>query len=307
MQYVLLLILLQVLWSSTYVVMKVASGAMPIGLVLVFRYGFAALALVWIAFRRGVRWRRRDFILALVIGLLDFSISPYLQLTSLTLTRASDVAVIVALEPLVAALLAAIVLRERLGWSMLITFAVATSGVLIMSGVQWDGGSVFGAMRLFGNALFFGAVICEAVYSVASRQLTRRYDPLRLSAIMIVAGALANIATNWPLLAPTHLRAISWHGWLAVLYLGLACSAFGYTAWVWLVKRIPVSQISLSLFLQPILGGVFGYLFLQEQPTWRSMTGAGITVASLVVWLYCRRPPPVKMKITPDILSCEGA
>lgn len=284
----LLLILIQTIWSSTYVAMKLAMATMPVGLVLIFRYGIAVAALALLGQFRGLRFSRRDWAIAIAVGLLNFSLSPYLQLISLTMTRASDVAVIIALEPMATAMLAALVLRERLGRSTIATFCLATIGVCIMSGFQWDGTSLFGPERLLGNALFFGSLLCEAVYTVTGRRFSQRYDPVRLGAICLAAGAIGNLAANWALLTPEHLAAVSLTAWGAVLYLGLAASAFAYSVWVWLMKRLPVNRVTLSLFLQPVIGGVFGYFVLHESLQWRSLLGAGITLASLGVWLWAR-------------------
>ena len=297
MQYLLLLVFLQLLWSSSYVAMKVALETMPVGLALVLRYGITALVFLLAGQLRGIRMSKRDFALAIAVGLLDFTISPYLQLLSLTLTRASDVSVVVALEPLLTAMIAALVLRERLGRDILLTFAVATVGVLIMSGLQLDGSSLFGPERLLGTALFLAAILCEAIYSVTGRKLSARYDPIKLGALMMTAGALGSLAANWRLLTPTHLDRIDTTGWLAMLYLALGCSAFAYSAWIWIIKRISVSRAALSLFLQPILGGFFGYLFLNEHPTWQSFIGAALTVGSLLVWLLTKASIAVNPRI----------
>lgn len=268
--------------------MKIALTSMPVGLALVLRYGITALVFLMAGKLGGLRMTRRDFGLAIIVGLLDFTLSPYLQLVSLTLTQASDVSVVVALEPLVTAILAAVVLRERLGLSTWLTFLVAMSGVLIMSGLQWSGQSLFGPDRLLGNGLFFGAILCEAVYSVSARKLTARYDPIRLGGVIMTAGAIGSIAANWSTLTPENFSRITAQSWWAILYLAIGCSAFAYTAWIWIVKRIPVSQVALSLFLQPIIGGFCGYLFLDEQLTMRSLAGAAITVASILIWLVAR-------------------
>ncbi|MBI2345310.1 MAG: DMT family transporter [Deltaproteobacteria bacterium] len=296
MAFLLLLLFLQTLWASTYVVWKMSSSLMPVGMVLVVRYGIALLALCSVVgcrrWMRGnsampapVPWRGRDAACIAAIGLLNFALGPYLQIVSLQMTLAADAAVIVALEPVVTAILAACVLHERLDRRTVLTFLIGTVGIAILSGVRFDGTAAFGTTRWIGNGLFATALLSEAAYSVASGRLTQRYDPLRLITWMIAAGMAGNLAVHWPNLTWSQLTAVPWSGWLLVAYLGLCCSAFGYAAWTYLARRIPVSRLALSLLLQPILGGGFGALVLGESLDWHWGLGATLTLSSLIFWL----------------------
>lgn len=297
MRDLLLLCFFQFLWSCSYAAMKYSMDEMPLGLVMIFRYGIGALTLAVITPWRGWRPSRNMMLLLLGIGVLNFTGSPWFQLTALTYTQASDVAVMVAFEPMIAAFLAMLLLREHLTYRALVAFVAATVGMLLMSDVQFNAEGVISSTRLIGNLIFFGAVITEGLFSVAGRFTVGKIHPLQMVTVTMLTGWLLNCAIYGPEhLTVENMQAITMRGWSALLFLGLGCSAFAYAGWVYLLKRIPVTQISLSLFLQPIFGGLVGYWAFGEVPTVKTFLGAGIIFASLYLWLrsYLQRQEPAE-------------
>ena len=282
------LFLIQLIWASSYVAQKMAVTAMPLGLVLILRYGIATLLFLLagqLNFKE--KFSRKEWLLIFFVGVLNFTGSPFFQLTALTKTVAIDTAILITFEPLVTTLLAILFLKERINrWTWLAFFA-ATVGVMIMS-LHRSALGVFQWTRLWGDLIFLCSLLCEATCSTASRHLTQKYSPLKLIAWMTCAGFLANLLANFPLLTSQNLKAIPVAGWLDLFYLALFCSCIGYGVWVSLLKRISVSQLSLSLFLQPILGTFFAVLILNEKLDFKTVLGGMVVLTSLLVWLLFR-------------------
>ncbi len=78
--------------------------------------------------------------------------------------------------------------------------------------------------------------------------------------------------------------AYSWKAWVSVIYLAVLPSAFAYTVWYRVIKVVPVSYVALSLFVQPILGTMIGYTFLDETIGIETVAGALLVCASLAWW-----------------------
>ncbi|MDO8461680.1 MAG: DMT family transporter, partial [Deltaproteobacteria bacterium] len=250
----LLLFVIQLIWASSYTVMKIALGEMPFGLILILRYGIASLLFLMAGqLRLRENFSPREWFLILLVGVINFSGSPYFQLRALELCSAVDASILVAFEPLLTALIALILLKERIGWSTTLTFFIATVGVLVMNG-SLGGDTPIGTLRLWGNLFFILSLTCEGIYSAASRSLTERHPPLRLIAWMITAGFLASLLAHGSQLTMPRLTAIGTHGWLAIVYLALFPSTLCYSVWTFLLKKIPLNRLALSLFLQPIQG-----------------------------------------------------
>lgn len=315
MQHIALLILFQSFWSCSYVAMKVGLGQMPLGLVIIIRYATAFTFLMgWIliashAQKRRTRlsaqssendstqktfkltplseFGRRDLCLVLLIGLLTFSASPYFQLSSLRFTYATDLAFLVTFEPIITTMLAMFILRERVRTFTMFIFAVATVGALIMSGSDAESGAAMAATRLLGNGIFVVAMICEGLFSITSRSVTQRHHPLQVITLMTGTALLGNLLIHHQTLTLQNLSVIGWQGWFSTVFiLGIGCSVIGYGGWTYLSKHLPVSQLTLSLFLQPIIGGAVAFLILGEVPTLRMILGASVVFSSLLVWTW---------------------
>lgn len=285
---ILLLILFQLIWSGTYTAMILAMQEMPPGLILILRYGIAVLVLALMGhlhFKN--RFTRKEWTLIFLVGFLNFSLSPYCQLKALTLTHATDAAVLVAFEPLIVAFLAVLLLREKLRRSTIVTFMIATAGVLMMSGASGFN-SKLDWMRLIGNGFFMVSLVFEGIYSILAKQLVRKYHPMSIMAWLMFAGFLGNFAGNFHLLTPHHLEKITSQGIWALLYLALLASAVCYTGWTYLLKKIPVNQIALSGFLQPVTGSLIAAFMLGETFAWQTYVGSMVVVSSLSVWLWQR-------------------
>jgi hypothetical protein len=86
-----LLLLAQAMWAGSYVAMKVAGEAMPVGAVVVFRYALATFAYLFLIPFVGLpRLKKRDWALVAVLGVINFALTPTLQVEALRWTRAAE-------------------------------------------------------------------------------------------------------------------------------------------------------------------------------------------------------------------------
>lgn len=275
----------QVVWASSYVAMKVAVGEMPVGGVVFLRYGIASLGFlaIW-GLTTFPRFARRDLALIAALGVFNFALTPILQVTGLRYTQAIDASILISFEPLITVLAATIALRERPTRRTMLALLLATMGLMILSGVSLPGGGGSRQIRLIGNLLFLAGLVFEAAVSVGGRALGPRYRADHLIGAMMMAGFLAGAAVNAPTLGGMDFGQITWQGWSAVLFLGLGCSIFTYVVWFRVLKVVPVNQVALSLFIQPLAGTLLGSSLLGETINLRTLLGALLICLSLIWW-----------------------
>ncbi|MEZ5366068.1 MAG: DMT family transporter [Bryobacterales bacterium] len=256
---------------------------MPVGAVVTLRFGLASLLFLPLVLRLGLpQVERRDWALILALGALNFTISPSLQVASLRYTQAIDVSILVALEPLMTVVLAALVLHETLNPRTWAAGAMALAGALALSGVGLPGAEIT-RERLLGNAMYIAATLCEVSVTLAGGRLARRYDPLVAMGLLKTSGFLAAAVLYAGVWSEIDLSAISTKAWASIVYLGAGASVFGYGVWYWALREVPVSQAALTLFLQPIAGTVFGYLLAGERVGWNTVIG-GVLILSALAW-----------------------
>jgi drug/metabolite transporter (DMT)-like permease len=71
----------------------------------------------------------------------------------------------------------------------------------------------------------------------------------------------------------------------ALVYLIVAGSLVGYTAFVWLLARMSASRVASHAFVNPIVAVALGYFVASEEITPRTLLGAGLVVGSVVLTL----------------------
>ncbi len=228
----------------------------------------------WVSPALPDRWR------IVGLGLLPFCLSPLLQLTGLSLSRATDNAVIVAMEPLLTASLGWWILHERLRGVDFLGLALALTGFFLLST------SAVSFSASLGNAIMLISLFGEASYSVLGRDLVRRYRVLPLFGTSLglgVLGLTVALGVSVWLAPPASLAVPSMRSVFGILWLGPLGTAAVYLLWMKVLTRIDVSKAAPTLFIQPVMGVVWGVLFLGERLS--PLQGLGACVILLGILL----------------------
>lgn len=302
------LLLCNVLWSASYSISKSRMQLLYPSEIAFLRYFAAALPLLgYCAFARPSKQESRSWLsqwvreidlfdLRLVaIGLLTFFVSPLTQMEGLSRTRAMDGSLMIAIEPLVTIMAACFMLRERLRPIQVGALWLAFVGALVVTDVTWRKLFAFEDNRLVGNAIFMVTMASEAAYSTIAKPVLGRRSPLIILTISLCVGVAAMSAYNMIFIDPARvgglaplLRQGTWLDWLAIAYLGIGCTIFGYLYWMVVLEDTPLSMMALTLYAQPVLGLLWGSLLLGESIT--SSTSAGAAIILVAVWLGSRPP-----------------
>lgn len=265
--YLLLLVGMNLFWAGTYPTFKVLGRHLDSGAIATVRYALAAIAmlLIW-------RWlpgrgpRGRDLAWTAVMGMLVFCVGPRLQIEGVHRGQAGDTSILMALEPLITAVAAAVFLGERIaaqrGWGCLLGML----GVALMSEIwRADAAPLAG---LTANLLFVSSFIAETAYSVMGKPLLSRCSPLKLLGVSLLAGTAANLAVEAALgRAPQYaaLGALPWTAWALFAYLAIICTVVGYALWYVVIRETEVNVTALTVFVQPLAGLFLSTVFLGEK------------------------------------------
>ena len=276
-----LLLAAQAGWAGSYVAMKFAGDAMPVGSVVVFRYGIATLGYLLLLPLIGLpRLKKRDWLLVAALGAVNFALAPTLQVASLRYTQATDVSILIGLEPLITVLLARLFLREHLDTRTIGVMGLGLVGVWVLS-YEGAAGDAVARGRLWGNLLFLVSLLCEAAVTVAGGRLARRYSPLSTMAAMKAFGFLTACLVYGSSMVDTEPLSYGPVAWGALIYLGLLSSLFSYGAWYWALRHVRVNQVAPSLFVQSLIGVGLGWWILDEHLGVRTWVGGALILGSL--------------------------
>lgn len=229
--------------------------------------------------RRGVSpWGSRRGLL-LVRGLLGFTALScfYFALTVLPL---ADATVIQYTNPVWTALIAAVVLDERLRRIEVIGIAASLAGVLLLVRPTFLFGSATGLDPVHVAVALSGAVFSAAAY-VTVRVLGASEDPL----VIVFWYAMVNVAAAVPLAAPSAVWPAP-SGWLFLGGVGLSAQV----AQVLLTRGLGEERAGRAMavaYLQIFFAAVWGALFFDEIPGPAMAAGAVLVMAG--TWLAGRR------------------
>jgi probable blue pigment (indigoidine) exporter len=185
-----------------------------------------------------------------------------------------------AIQPLIAAGLAAIVLHERVRRNVVIAGVLGIVGVgllVLRAGAELDGAGV--AAGLAGATSMASGV-------VLTKRWGRPVPLLTFTAWQLVAGGLVLLPLA---LGVEGLPAqVTGSNLLGYLWLATAGTGVAYVLWFRGIDALPVSQVSLLALLSPLVATTAGWLVVDQRLTTPQIAGAALVL--LAMWLGQRRP-----------------
>ena len=269
---VLALVAVTAVWGITFVQVKDAVALYPVFSFLAVRFAVASVAL---GLPFGTRLRRvgRGGIAAgLVLG--GFLAAGYaLQTLGLARTTVTSTGFITGLFVPLTPVFAALIFRDRIGWTGWAGTALATAGLALLSGV--DVGSLAADLLVLGGAASF------ALHIVFTSRFAPRYDVAALTLVQMlvatVACAAVALATE-PLSLPR-----GWTVWGAVLVTGLFASALAFVVQTWAQSRTTATRTALIVTMEPVFAGLFGYLLAGDRLGPVAFLGCAVILAGIAV------------------------
>lgn len=276
----LLLLLLATMWSSSFAAIKIGVADIPPTTFAAMRVGVGAVVLyAWLKIS-GLKLPRQPRLWGsfFLIGLFGNGL-PFVMINWGEQQIASGLAaIIIATMPLAALILGRIFSDEILNPRRAIGVAIGFAGVVVLIGPQE-------ILHLGDNTLRQLAVAAAAVCYAISGILVRKLPVARptehgagvliaSSAVLFPAALLAD--QPWTLSYPTDAL-------LAALYLGIFPTALAMLILIVVISSRGVTFLSLNNYLIPVLGVMWGFLFLAEPVTREILMALGLILAGIAV------------------------
>jgi drug/metabolite transporter (DMT)-like permease len=208
------------------------------------------------------------------IGLAGVAVAVCVALASgcfiaaLDQTSVARVLFLLALSPVLAAVLARAVLGEPLTRRTAAAMALALVGVAIMLGAPGEG-------SLAGDGLAFVAALAFAVMIVITRW---RHDVSMAPATCLAQVLL--VVVLLPFATPSAIDGAD-VGWLAAL--GIGQIGLGFALLTVGARLIPAAQVGLITLLEVVLGPLWVWLALDERPSTLTLVGGAVVIVAIVV------------------------
>ncbi|HXP10595.1 MAG TPA: EamA family transporter, partial [Acidobacteriaceae bacterium] len=265
-----------VLWGSTYLAIRIAVQLVPPLFAAGVRFFFAGTLLyVVMRFYGRPRPTGKEWTSLLALGSLMFVVTYGAVFWAEKYVPSGLTSVLEATLPLITIALEVFVFRQqRFRWRLLIPIVVGFAGVLLLllHNPQHIPILPCAAILIGGTAWSLGAVLTRSLPLPKSKGITAGAEMMFGGAILLILSASAGEMHPFP-----HVSAKAAG---ALLYLVIAGSLLGFSAFVWLLGRMPATRVASHAYINPVVAVALGYFVAGEVVTPRMLLGTALIVAS---------------------------
>jgi drug/metabolite transporter (DMT)-like permease len=268
-------------WGLTFPMVQNAIEKLPAMAFLGYRF-LAATLIVAVVFRRGLAQLSRDgWIAGLAMG--AFLTAGYVfQTLGLEHTTSSNAGFITGLFVVITPLLAALVLRERIGGVAWAAAGVSAAGLSLLSGT--------GGFNT-GDGLVLLCAVSFSAHILATGRAATRHDA---GALLVVQLGVCGVFCTTVAGAAGQLEVPRGGDvWLALAVTAVVASALGFFVQTYAQKHASPERTALILASEPAFAGLFGYLLNDDRLSALAWSGAVLIMLAIVaVELLPRLRPP---------------
>jgi drug/metabolite transporter (DMT)-like permease len=203
----------------------------------------------------------------------------------ITKSLALNGAILNLLIPVITAVLASIMLREKITPLRIVCLVVGLVGVLLMSIQDLRQSSFLTSSYLIGNLLILGGCTGSAFYNVYCKGLLEKFQEVEILIFSYITASLASL----PILlwqepdCLTRLATLNGPAWLAFVFLALFMYGASMLLFFYVLQYLPVTVASASLYLVPVFGVVLAFLLVGERLNAYAVAGSVVVLISTIL------------------------
>ncbi|MFO7774831.1 MAG: DMT family transporter [Candidatus Hydrogenedentota bacterium] len=286
------------LWSTAEVVVRFIVEDIPALQLGALRFCVGGLFLLTFLpgelRRRGLRLNRQILLHAAWMALIGMTVANICFQYSLEHAGAGVVATLFGANPIIVAVLGAMMLREPLTGPKLTGVLLGFAGLLVLATSEQS--EVF---TVLGFTLAFVFVCCFSFFTVAVKRFAGPYAGLPIVALCAGLGGAYFIP-----IALIHGDFSYWANWrelwLPLLYLSIGITGFAYLFFFMGLARVDATQAASIILLKPPLATALAALVLDEPITWRLAVSIALVLGGLYLVIVVYRVQSVRPVNDPE-------
>ncbi len=289
------LIAVNLIYGLNYVVAKdiMPEYILPNALIWIRVSGATVLFwAVYLFYRERVAWL--DLLYMALCAVFGVSLNQLFFFNGLNLTSPINAAIIMTSNPILATIVAAILLKERLAFLRIfgVFLGAAAAVFMITSGSE----AHFGASSMRGDVFVLINSATYALYLVMAKPLMQKYKPITVITMVFTFGLI--FISSWPPVW-SEMQLVEWSGIPTKIYAEIGFVIFGVTFLTYLfnifaLKHVSPTVSSTYIYSQPVFAAFFAWLLLSflgkdyvQDITWVKVVCAGVIAFS--VWFVGRK------------------
>jgi drug/metabolite transporter (DMT)-like permease len=201
----------------------------------------------------------------------------------LQLTLSINAPVIAASAPIITAISAFIILKERISGRKIIGVITGFAGIIIiviepllLTGLD---GSVM------GNLFLIIATLGAVGQTIIGRKILPKYDPLMITfwAFVIGSATFAPFAASEAARYPDLYAVLDWRGYTGIIFGSIFSSVCGYALYAWALSKIKATDATMFAYIDPVIGTVLGFFLLHEPITIPFIVGSFLIFGGILI------------------------
>ena len=269
-----------IIWSSSFVAIKVAYETFPPITLGVARFIVATLILGALTLlpKNRMRLERKDILTVALSGLMGITMYAVLQNIAVQWTSASSATLIIAAYPVITLLLETLIYKTKLNTLKIIGILIAIGGVVVLSYTKAD---ARGEGELLGSILLIVAGVAWAFYNFLTKKVVNSYPSITLLFYQTLFGTIFMLPmalferSQWAV--PTVMT------FAMMLFLGVFCSVIAFLLYNIGLRKLPATSVTSMLNLVPIFGVFFSWILLNESVPLRKFIGGAIVIFGVML------------------------
>jgi len=272
------LMLLAILWGSTFFSIKRILNVLPVADFLAVRF-LISTAVLMVVFYKSVKMSRRTFLRGTVLGIL-WAAAQLLQTSGLALTSASISGFVTGLYVVFTPVLGLLIFRFKVNRWVWVAIGLATVGLAALT-LRPTADSIIGP----GELLTIGCAVVYALHIVVLGRWSTPEEAKSLTISQSLSMSVVFIIFALPGGIALPATTVDW-AWM--IYLAVFCGALTLLLQTWAQGHIEPSKAAVIMCSEPLWATFFAILFASERPGWLFAAGAAAILAAMYVVI---RPP----------------
>ena len=268
------------IWGSTFAAISASlNGGYSAGHLVLVRYFIASIFFVLIAIFSKNKFKLptfKDAIKILILGWIGISVYnigvTYGQLT----ISAGTAGMLIGSAPIFTAIIAVVVLRERLSFAEWLGLFIGFIGIILIS----LGTSKIGFIFSKGVIFVLISALAVSIFFVYQKQLLIRYKPIEITAYFTWAGTIPFFIFS-PGIFDT-LQNSTLEANLSAIYVGIFPAAIAYILWSTALSIGRASAVTSMIYLEPVVAVIVAWFWLRELPSTLSIIGGVVALSGVI-------------------------
>ena len=280
------------IWGSTYLAIRYAVETIPPLVTAGIRHSIAGgIMLAW-AWWRGFRPTRQQWVAGFALGALFFLIGHGSLHWAEQYVASGLAALLIATEPMFILVLGWMMGQQKISLISALGLGLGVVGVAMLTGAELSvkGSSLWGLLAvLLGSLAWSLGVVVSPRLKLPSDALGRTALPTLCGAFMLLIAAGVTGEFH-----QTHWASISLRSLLGLGYLIIFGSVIAFTAYIWLLQRVPPALVATHTYANPIVAVILGWLLAHEPLTIRVVLASVAILGAIVLIRRGERAVAVK-------------